>query len=201
MRWQVIKDDNVAGAQSRGEDPFDPEVEHVLVHGSVDDPGRVDPVMAKPGNEGLGVPVPGRGMVDQPDSDRCPAGGLGHVGFQRGFVNKDKSFEVIAHERLTAVDPDRPILCYIRPLLLAGAQVFFYATGRAGAKDPRRPSVARRSHALAAGLRPVHQAWSRGALQAACDPNHGRPKACHDHDAPEVWAPARPSPASAEPCR
>ena len=59
-----------------------------------------------------------------------PAMGLGHVCFQRSFVNEHKPFRVVAHERLPARGPDRTILCDIGPRLCAGAQVFFVSPRR-----------------------------------------------------------------------
>ena len=47
----------------------------------------------------------------------------------------------------------------------------------------------------------VHQASWRGLIvTAGLEPSHARPQACHDRAGPEVWAPARRFPVSAEPC-
>jgi len=65
-------------------------------------------------------------MIDQPLSDRRPAGGLRHFCVQRGFIDKDQTFQDLAHERLAPGGPDLPPKCDIRAMLLAGEQGFFY---------------------------------------------------------------------------
>lgn len=55
---QVVEDDDVSGPERRDQLGFDTEIEHLDIHRAVDDPGRVQPVMAQRGNEGLGLPMP-----------------------------------------------------------------------------------------------------------------------------------------------
>jgi len=54
---QVVKDDDVAGVQARGQLGFDVAREHLGIDRAVDDPGRVEPVVSGRGDEGLGSPV------------------------------------------------------------------------------------------------------------------------------------------------
>src|SRR5210317_2236332 len=93
--------------------------------------------MSQTCDECLGVPAPCGGMVDQPVPDLGPSSGLGHVGLQTGLIDKDQPFQMVAHERLATSDPDCPIPCHIRTLLLTRPQVFFYVRARVGAA--RRP--------------------------------------------------------------
>ena len=77
---EVVKNDHVARLQGGGELGLDVEVEQVAVDRAVDHPGRVQPVMAQGGDEGLGLPGAERGMVDQALAAWRPPGRLGHVG-------------------------------------------------------------------------------------------------------------------------
>ena len=77
-------------------------------------------------NEGLGVPVSKRGMIDQALPDRCPAGCFDHVGLEGGLVNKGKLLQMVAHIRLTARDPETPSQRDVRAHLLSREQRFFY---------------------------------------------------------------------------
>jgi len=45
--------------------------------------------MGEARDEGMGVPMAERGVVDQALADRSPAGGLDKVGLQAGFVDED----------------------------------------------------------------------------------------------------------------
>ena len=75
---------------------------------------------------------------------RAAPGGLGHVGLQGRFVYKDKSFQMVVHERLATGDPNLALLRNVRPLLFAGPKVFFCVLGRAGARIPTWRTAARR---------------------------------------------------------
>ena len=106
----------------------------------VNHPGRIQPIMAQGGNEGLGAPVAEGRMVDQARAFRGPSGGLDHVRLQRGLVDETYAWQQVAHEGLTPRDPDMARLADLRPLLFGGLQVFFYASdrGRAETARPRR---------------------------------------------------------------
>ena len=54
---------------------------HVYMHerGPVDDPRRIQPIMAQGGDEGLSAPMADRHMIRQSRAFRSPAGGLGNV--------------------------------------------------------------------------------------------------------------------------
>ena len=91
-----------------------------------------------------------RGVVDQARSFWCPTGRLCHVGFQGCIVNKNKAFEVIEHERLAARLADLTISSDVRPLLLAGPQIFSCVTLQAGGELPTWTNVERQSLGIAA---------------------------------------------------
>jgi len=125
---QVVEDDHVALAQCRHQLGLDINVEHLAIHRSVDHPGRVQPVMAQGTDERLGAPMPERCVIDQALPARSPAGGLGHVGLDRGFVNKCQSFQMPGHEGLAFADPDAAQVGHVLALLLKRLQVFFCVT-------------------------------------------------------------------------
>ena len=66
-----------------------------------------------------------RGVIDEPFAAWSPAGALGHVGLQPGFVDKGEPFQHMRHKRLTAGDPMVALLGHLGPLLLKRLQVFF----------------------------------------------------------------------------
>ena len=83
-------------------------------------------ILTQGGDEGLGVPVAKRRVIYQALANRCPAGCLYHVGLERGFVDKDEPFQMVAHIRLSACDPEAPRQCHVRAHLLTWQQRFFY---------------------------------------------------------------------------
>ena len=137
--WQVIEDHDVSFTQCRCQDAFDVKLEHLTIHRPIHHASGIDPVMSKTCDERLGVPAPCRSMLDQPISELGPAAGLCHVGLEAGLIDKNQPFQMVAHEGLTARDPDGPVPRHIGPLLFAGPQIFFYARARAGAASrPQR---------------------------------------------------------------
>ena len=81
MAGQVVQDDRITFAQGRRELGLDIGIERRAVHGAVDDPGRVQPVVAQRRDKRLRAPVAEGRVIDQPLPARRPAGSLGHVGF------------------------------------------------------------------------------------------------------------------------
>ena len=158
---EVVEDHDIALLQGRGQLGFDIEVEEFAVYWPTNDPGRVQPVMAQGGDEGLGLPVSEGGVIDQTRPAGGPSCRLGHVGLERGFVDKPYACQHVTHEWLAAVDPDIARQRDIRPLLLDRPQVFFCVSGQghAGAARPRRGGP--RHHARPATRPPVHPASGR----------------------------------------
>lgn len=71
-----------------------------------------------------------RGVVDQACALRRPAGGFGHIRFERGLIDKLSTWQWLTHERLAANDPVMACLSNLRPLLLHGLEVLFCITGQ-----------------------------------------------------------------------
>lgn len=128
---QVVEDDHVTGAQGRHQLGFDIEVEHFPIHRAVDHPRSIEAVMAQGTDEGLGAPMPERRVIDQALPAWGPAGGFGHVGLERRFVDEGQSFQMPGHEGLAFADPDAAQVGHALALLLKRLQVFFCVTTRA----------------------------------------------------------------------
>ena len=125
MARQVVEDDHVAGTQGRHQLGLDIEVEHLPIHRSVDHPRGIEAVMAQGTDERLGAPMPERRVIDQALPARGPAGGLGHVRFERCLVDEGQSFQMPGHEGLAFADPDAAKVGHVLALLLKRLQVFF----------------------------------------------------------------------------
>ena len=63
---EIVEDDHITRPERWGKNAFDIEFECFLIHGTVDDAGRIDPVVPQAGDERLRVPMATRGMIDQP---------------------------------------------------------------------------------------------------------------------------------------
>ena len=87
--------------------------------------GRIEPVVARRCHEGLRAPVAERRMIWEPSAHRRPSGGLDHVGLDGGLVYKRQPFQGVAHEGLSASDPDVARERDIGAFLLSRLQVFF----------------------------------------------------------------------------
>ena len=88
---QVVHDDDVAGFQRRHEHLFDIEQESLAVDRPVDEPRRLDPVVAQGGDEGGGLPIPMRGLRFKPLTAWRPAEERGHVGLGPGLIDEDEA--------------------------------------------------------------------------------------------------------------
>jgi hypothetical protein len=66
---------------------------------------------------GFHTPSAERGVIDEPRPAGCPSGGLGHVRLEGRLVDRSKSWQHVAHERLPVTDPDVAGRRNIRPLL------------------------------------------------------------------------------------
>ena len=78
---EVVQNDNVAGRESRDQYLFDISSEDFGVDRSLEDPGRVDPIMAQGGEEGHGAPMPEGGATLEAHAARPPTAQRSHIGF------------------------------------------------------------------------------------------------------------------------
>ena len=158
---EVVQYHHVALLQGRGQLGLDIEVEEFPVHCPTDHPGRVQPIMAQGGDEGLGLPVAKGRVIDQTRPAGCPSGRLDHVGLERCLVDKCQPCQHVAHEGLTLANPDLAGQCDVRPLLLDRPQVFFCGSGQ-GRASAARPSCGGSRRLGGHAVRPpVHQGSGR----------------------------------------
>ena len=88
---EVVEDDDVAHGQGRGQNLFHISGEDVAVDRPVDDPWRVDAVMAQGSDEGESLPVPVWHARIEPLTAWSPAAQGGHVGLDPGLVEENKA--------------------------------------------------------------------------------------------------------------
>ena len=119
---QVIHDDGIACAESRGEDLFDIGAEGGAGHGAIEDIGGGDAGGPQSGDERGCFPMAVRNRSHQAQTSGAPAEVPGHVGRCRRFINEDKALRI---ECGLAADEGVTSLGDIRTLLLGGVQTFF----------------------------------------------------------------------------
>ncbi|KZL20571.1 hypothetical protein PsAD37_03568 [Pseudovibrio sp. Ad37] len=113
MTGQVVKNDDVASLHGGRKLRFDILLKDLPVHGTVDHPWSVQPVMTQASNKSLGIPVAKRHIPIKPLSLWSPSSLLDHVCFECGLIDKDKSFHSLAHHWLAVVDPDMTVNLHI----------------------------------------------------------------------------------------
>lgn len=82
------------GVERGDEDALNTGAEDVAVHGAVEDPGRIDPVVAQGRDEGGGGPLPERCRAQQPLALRRPSPERGHVRLHPGLIDEDQRHRV-----------------------------------------------------------------------------------------------------------
>lgn len=90
MRAEIVQDDDVALGEGRDEHLLDIGGEDVAADRPVDDPRRVDAVMAQRGDEGQCLPVPMRHTGAQPLPARSPAAQGCHIGLDPCLIEEDE---------------------------------------------------------------------------------------------------------------
>jgi hypothetical protein len=86
---EIGEDYHVAGPQGRNQNALDILAEAMAVEGSVEHPGRLNPVMAQSGDEGEAAPMPLRHTGHELLAARPPSAQRCHVGIDPGLVQKD----------------------------------------------------------------------------------------------------------------
>jgi IS5 family transposase len=101
---------------------FDIKTEALGVDRAIEDPWRVDTVMAKCGQEGHRLPMAIRHLGVEPLPASAPAAQRGHIGLGPSFVDEDEAFGI--DPPLIAL-PARPFAGDVGTLLLARKHGFF----------------------------------------------------------------------------
>jgi hypothetical protein len=94
----------------------------LAVDGTLEQAGRVNPILAKSGEERRRLPVSLRDLVDEALSLRRPAAKPCHVGFRPGLVEEDETPGV--DEPLIG-SPARAMAAYVPAILLARDEGLF----------------------------------------------------------------------------
>jgi len=135
MAAKVVDDDDIARDQGLDELGLDIGVEGLGVDRAVDDPRRLDAIMAQRGEECHCSPMTIGRVPDQACAPRPPTAQGRHIGFHPGFIDKNQA---------PAVNPAlilSPLLSAARDFwsfLLGGHQRFFYNSGARASKIGRR---------------------------------------------------------------
>lgn len=122
MRAEIVHDDDIAGLEGGDENFIDIEPEAFAVNRPVDEPRRVDTVMAQCRQEGHGLPVAVRHVGLKPLAAWRPSPERRHVGLGPSLIDEDHA---------GGVDPvliRRPLgspARHVGAILLAGDQRLF----------------------------------------------------------------------------
>jgi len=122
VRAEIVEDHDIPRLQSCDQYFFDIKTEALGVDRAVEDPWRVDTVMAKCGQEGHRLPMAIRHLGVEPLPASAPAAQRGHIGLGPSFVDEDEAFGI--DPPLIAL-PARPFAGDVGTLLLAGKHGFF----------------------------------------------------------------------------
>ncbi len=126
MRVEIVKDDDVALVQGRGELCLDVSIEGLAIHGAVDDPWRNQAVAPQSRDEGLRKPFAERRLPAQSLASKAAPSKPAHIGLYRGFVEEDEPARLLAHGGLAMTAPVTPRGLHVAAFLFAGQKCFFY---------------------------------------------------------------------------
>jgi len=126
MAGQVVQNDDVAWLQRGGELCFDIDLEDLLGHRSIDDPGGGQAVAAQAGDEGLGFPMAKRRASLQAAAALRSAAQPGHFRGCCRLIDEDQPMGRLPHGWLTIEPPSPPCLAHIIAPALRRQQLFFY---------------------------------------------------------------------------
>lgn len=158
MAREVIKDHDIPRLERRRELGFDVDLEDLLGHRPVDDPGSGQPIAAQACYEGLRLPMTERCASLQALTLKRPASQARHFRRGRRLVDEDKPVRLLAHARLAMQPPSPPGLANIIASALRRQQLFFYIESPL----PGVPATMRRdAHASSSQPRasPQARAW------------------------------------------
>lgn len=94
MRTEIVHDDDIAGLQSGYQHFLDIEEEAFAVNRPVNQPWRLDAVMAQRRQEGHRAPMTMRSLGMQSLAHRSPAEQWRHIGFGPGLIDEDQAIRI-----------------------------------------------------------------------------------------------------------
>ena len=119
---EVVEDDDVTLGKGRHKNVLDVDGEHIAVDGAVDNPWRIDAVMAESGDEGQRLPMAMGDMGFQPMPPWSPSTQRRHVCLDPRLIEEDKALGI----NLVLVRfPARPFAGDIRTRLFRRQHGFF----------------------------------------------------------------------------
>jgi hypothetical protein len=119
---EIVHDDNVTGLQGWEENFIDVNCEALTVDRAIENPWRLDPIVAQCGQEGCGLPVSVRDLGYEPAAARRPAPQGGHVGLGPGLVDEDQALRI---DLALILLPLRASAGDVRTFAFAGDDAFF----------------------------------------------------------------------------
>src|ERR1700690_1040278 len=122
VRAEIVEDHDVAGLEGWDEELLDIGAKGFAVDRSVDQAGRINPIVAQGGKERCGFPVAVRRLVDEPLPLWRPAPKTGHVRLRPGLVDENQALGI--DEPLIG-SPSRAMASYVRAIPLLRDQGLF----------------------------------------------------------------------------
>ena len=122
MAAKIVHDHQVARLERGEERLFDVGLEGGCVDGAVKHPRRLDPVVAKGGDEGHGFPVAVRNLGCQPSAARRPSAQRLHVGPGPRLVDEDQA---LRSNPVLPFLPPHSSTRDVRSIAFAGHHAFF----------------------------------------------------------------------------
>ena len=119
---QIVHDDDVAGHERWDESVVDIALEAVAVDRAVEQPRRIDAIMAQRRQEGHGFPSPVGDLGIEPVAAWRPPPERRHVGLGPRLVDEDQALRI---DPVAILDPLRPASPDVGAVLLAGQHGFF----------------------------------------------------------------------------
>jgi hypothetical protein len=127
LRAEIVEDDDVARPKGRHEHLLDIEPEALAVDRPVDEPGRVDAIVAQRCEESHGLPAAVRDLGVEPLAARRPAPERRHIGLGPGFVDEDEAARI---DPALIGGPLRAPSRHVGAIPLAGDQRLFLCVSR-----------------------------------------------------------------------
>ena len=135
MTGWVVKDHNISFVQTWRKLRLNVGLKHGTVHCAIDDPWRIQPVLAQRRDKGLRAPVPKRCVIHEPL--------FWHVRFQSSFLDEHNAFEHVSHKGLAMSDPEMFFAGNVGPLLFKRLHIFFCVSVLGGPTAAQSMSYAR----------------------------------------------------------
>jgi len=119
---EIVEDHDITRLQRGDEHLFDIEAEQLAIDRAIDDPWRVDSIVAQSSKEGHRLPVAVGRLGLEPLATQTPPAQWRHVGLRPGLIDEDEPPWI---DLFLTGFPARPLGCNARSVLLAWQNGFF----------------------------------------------------------------------------